>query len=217
MVQSKTTERERETRNIGKPNPQEAIRTHANKLGSEIDAAIDEVSVGKSNFDVKDFLIKSQVSAPVAKQLIEFYKPLYKELQIATGDNDYQMSEGYLHLGKRNMKRLIEFVQSELKMKSIFPEKVVGATECWVFNVKYRKLFQYVAQDGMMLTWKGTTLQNFDPEKSGAKTIRNPGVFFKNIESMTKRPLVKAFNDIKSVLAKATGRISEDVIIVKVF
>jgi hypothetical protein len=106
---------------------------------------------------------------------------------------------------------------AELSMKSVGPEKVVGASEVWVFNIKRRKLFKYVAQDGMMLTWKGTTLQNWDPEKSGAKTIRKPEVFFKGIEALSKRPIAKMFTDIKGVTAKCNGRMNEENLIVKVF
>lgn len=104
-----------------------------------------------------------------------------------------------------------------LKLKTVDPAKVVGATEAWIFNAKYRKLVRYVAQDGMTLTWKGTTLQNWCPEQSGGKTVRKPEVFFKGIDAMTKRPLVKAFNDIRAVYAKPKGRASKETIIVKVF
>ena len=105
----------------------------------------------------------------------------------------------------------------ELELKSITPEKVVGATQVWVFNTKYRKFFKYEALDGMTLTWKGTTLQNFDPTKSGAKTIRKPELFMKDAAGTTRRRLERLFGEIKGVLAKATGRINEEVIIVRVF
>lgn len=106
---------------------------------------------------------------------------------------------------------------SDLKLKSVTPDKVVGSSEVWLFNIKYRKLFKYVALDGMKLTFKGTTLQNFDPEKSGAKTIRKPETYFPELINRGKRDWNKAFNDVKSVLAKATGRINEEVLILGVF
>jgi len=242
---------------VVKPNPQDAIRAKADVIGAELDGLIDDTLKGKVTINVKEFLTRNGVSGPVAKCLVGFYKPMLKELDVASSDKDYQMSEAYSHLGKREMKRLHDFVRgivagcdtvaviakttrkprtrkekpagvlvakvkylkeyADLKLKSAHPEKMVGAEEVWVFNVKYRKLFQYVAQDGMQLSVKGTTLQNFDPEKSGAKTIRKPEEFFKGVDSMTKRPLVKAFKDIRGVLAKATGRINEECVIVKVF
>ena len=253
---------EREAKNVPaavvvKPNPQDAIKAKAELIGAEIDGMIDATLAGKVDTNLKEFMTQNGVSAPVAKVMQAFYKPMLKELDVATGDKDYEMSEAYSHLGKREMKRLHDFVRSvvqacdtvaviakttrkprkrkekpasvlvakvkylkeytDLKLKSVHPEKMVGAEEVWVFNVKYRKLFQYVAQDGMQLSVKGTTLQNFDPEKSGAKTIRKPEEFFKGVDGMTKRPLTKAFKEIRGVLAKATGRINEECIIVKVF
>lgn len=256
-AQKSSKEDDAEVKVSVKPNPQDLIRAKADLLGSEIDGIIDEVMKGKTDFNVKEFLKANEVSAPVSKHLASFYIPMLKEMDAASADNDYQLSEGYSHLGKRDFKRVHEFVRgvvsscdtvallarttrkprkrkekpagqmvskvkylkeyTDLKLKSVHPEKMVGSEEVWVFNVKYRKLFQYVAQDGMQISVKGTTLQNFDPEKSGAKTIRKPEVFFKGVDSMTKRPLVKSFKEIKGVLAKATGRINEDCVIVKVF
>ena len=258
MAKSKIEkDEENPTKVVVKPNPQDAIKALASKLGAEIDGVIDQVLAGKVDFDPKEFLIANQVSSPVAKTIGTFYVPLMKELKLATGDKDYQLSEAYSHITKRHMNRFMGFVQSvidacdtvatlakttrkprkrkekpagvlvqkvkylkeypALKLRSVSPDKMVGAGEVWLFNVKYRKLFQYVAQDGMTLTVKGTTLQNFDPEKSGAKTVRKPEVFFNGIDAMTKRPLVKSFNEIRGVTAKATGRVNEDTIIVKVF
>lgn len=104
-----------------------------------------------------------------------------------------------------------------LKLKSIHPEKVVGATQVWVFNTKYRKLFKYEALEGMTLSWKGTTLQNFDPTKSGAKTIRKPELMLPQVIDNTRRRLERLFDDVRGVLAKATGRSNGETIIVRVF
>lgn len=253
---------EKELRNtkptvVVKPNPQVAIQAKAEVVGAELDGLIDDALVGKVTVNIKDFLTQNAVSAPVAKCLQAFYKPMLKELDVAVSDKDYEMSEAYSHLGKREMNRLHSLVRDivkscdtvaiiakttrkprkrkekpagvlvakvkylkeseDLKVKSVHPEKIIGSEEVWVFNVRYRKLFQYVAQDGMQISVKGTTLQNFDPEKSGAKTIRKPEEFLKSVETMSKRPLTKAFREIRGVLAKATGRINEECLIVKVF
>lgn len=105
----------------------------------------------------------------------------------------------------------------ELKMTSVHPSKIVGCEEVWLFNTKVRKLFRYTAIDGNKLTIKGTTLLNFDVEKSGSKTIRKPDQFFESYAEWTKRPMNKAFNEIRGVLASGPGRISKDMIILKCF
>jgi hypothetical protein len=105
----------------------------------------------------------------------------------------------------------------ELKLRSVTPDNIVGAQECWVYNTKYRKLIQYTALEGYALSVKGTKILNWDPEKSGGKTIRKPEVVLADVGSMTKRPLQKLFNEVKSVTGKANGRMTEEILIVKVF
>ena len=106
---------------------------------------------------------------------------------------------------------------TEYKLRSVHPEKIVGATEVWIFNTKYRKLQRYVAQDGMMFSAKGTTILNWDPEKSSAKTIRKPEVVLNGIAALGKRPISNLFKEIKSVEAKVNGRLGDECIIVSVF
>jgi hypothetical protein len=113
------------------------------------------------------------------------------------------------------VKYLKEF--PEWKLKSLPAEKIIGCIELWVFNTKYRKMSRYVAVEGMSLTIKGTTLVNFDTEKSGSKTLRKPIEFFEGTDDATKRPITKKFNDINGVLAKVNGRINEETIIWKIF
>lgn len=113
----------------------------------------------------------------------------------------------------------VKYMQSypDLGMKSLHPEKLVDASEVWIFNVKTRRLFRYVALENETLSVKGTTLVNFDPIKSGGKIIRKPEVQLKGYEKMTTRPLTKLYKDVNAVESKATGRINEDCIILKAF
>lgn len=106
---------------------------------------------------------------------------------------------------------------AELGVKSLTPDKIVGSAQVWLYNTKYRRLFLYEALDGETLTIKGTTIQNFDPAKSGSKIIRKPDVMTKEMLPLPKRSLYKAYMDIKGAVGVATGRISEDVLIVRVF
>lgn len=234
-------------------NTNEVIRKHA----AVFDGAIDDFIVSGNGFDAAAYIKANEIKPAISKAIAGLYKEQLKELQEAYAGSAPDLVEGYSNLGKRGLKKLIDFYQSmisatetaaliskttrkprarkekpasviagkvkflkediTLKLKSVMPENVVGSTEVWAFNVKRRKLFRYVAVDGTQLSWKGTTVQNWDPEKSGGKTIRKPELFFKDIAGMSKRPLSKMFNDIKSVLAKANGRVNEETLIVKVF
>ncbi len=115
----------------------------------------------------------------------------------------------------KNVKFLKEFL--DLKMKSIPPEKLIGASEIWLYNVKLRRIFKYVSLGNDGISVKGTSLIGFDPEKSHGKIVRKPDEQLKGYESMTSRPMNKLYNDIKATTSKATGRLNEDSIILKIF
>lgn len=118
--------------------------------------------------------------------------------------------------------KIVEKVQYQkednaLKMRSITPDNLVGASEVWIFNTQYRKIQKYKAQEDMKLSVKGTTLQNWSPENSSSKTVRHPETQLSNISEWTKRSWSNFFNSINSVNAKVTGRLNDKCIIIAAF
>lgn len=102
----------------------------------------------------------------------------------------------------------------ELGVKSIHPTALVGATEVWAFNVKYKKLQVYRAVAGEKLSVKGTTIMNYSVEDSKARTLRRPADVA-NISSMTKRTFAQYFNSLKTKDAPVNGRINSETLIIK--
>jgi hypothetical protein len=112
------------------------------------------------------------------------------------------------------MKYLKEF--PDYKMRSLQPEKLIGASTVILFDTKFRKLIQYESLEGSTLTVNGATLKNFDPEKSFSKTVRKVEIL-DGVHRMTKRPFTALMKGINSVEAKVTGRVNENQIILSVF
>lgn len=104
----------------------------------------------------------------------------------------------------------------EFGLKSINPAQIVGADEVWTFNGKTRKLQAYKAVDGMTITVKGTTLMNFDTEKSVQKTIRKPETIMAVVGS-GKRAFGALFKAAKSTEIRVNGRINGDTILLGAF
>lgn len=104
----------------------------------------------------------------------------------------------------------------KFKVVSINPEDVIGAKELWVFNTKTRKLGKYVAAEFSDLSIKGTSIINFDENKSVAKTLRKPEEQLKEFKSAGKVQLRKFLDDIKAVDIKLNGRINEETLLLKV-
>lgn len=110
------------------------------------------------------------------------------------------------------VKFLKEF--AELNLKSVRPENIVGASELWVYNTKYRKLQVYKAESELSV--KGTSVIGFDVKQSTSVTLRKPEEFFKGL-TLGKRPLNAAIKNVKTKPATPNGRLNEDCILLGAF
>ena len=104
----------------------------------------------------------------------------------------------------------------ELKLKSITPDKMIGATQVWTYNTKTKLLGLYVSENAKGFSMKGTTLQNFDSATSIGKRLRKPEVVLKEVLEAGKVKLKKILPDLKTKECVLTGRINSDTIILKV-
>lgn len=106
--------------------------------------------------------------------------------------------------------------EKTLKLVSINPVDIVGAIAVWIYNTKTRKLGVYRA-DSLTgpLGIKGTTITGFDTGKSASKTLRRPEDQLKEFFKANKVALRKYLDDIKATETKLTGRINEDIILLK--
>lgn len=104
----------------------------------------------------------------------------------------------------------------EFKLQSISPALILGATQLWVFNTRYRKLGVYHALDGGFGI-KGTTIQNFDEKKSIEKRIRKPEEALVKALGYTKPQLRKLLGEFKTAEIALTGRLGHDTVLLRVF
>lgn len=104
-----------------------------------------------------------------------------------------------------------------LKLVSINPTDILGATELWIYNAKTRKLGKYVADELVgPLSVKGTTLVGYDEHKSVQKTVRKPEEKLAEFKKAGKIALRKFLEDINATDTKMNGRINEDIILLKI-
>jgi hypothetical protein len=103
-----------------------------------------------------------------------------------------------------------------LKLVSVNPIDIIEMKELWIYNTKSRKLGKYVASEYHDLGIKGTTITGFDEIKSVCKTLRKPAEQLKEFKAAGKVALRKFLDDINAVDTKMNGRISEDIILLKV-
>jgi hypothetical protein len=112
------------------------------------------------------------------------------------------------------LKYLAEF--PDLKLTSIAPKDIIGASQLWVFNTKNRKLGCYQAIDADGFSVKGSTLLNFNEVKSIQKTLRKPEATLPEIVKGGKVYLRSALDNIRAVESGLTGRFNSDTILIRV-
>lgn len=106
---------------------------------------------------------------------------------------------------------------SEYKLTSIDPVNLIGATEAYLFNTKYRHLVRLVSTSMDGFSVKGTTITNLREAECQKKTLRKPEDVLTEVGKATKARASRIFIDIKSKPAAANGRLNEETVILKIF
>ncbi len=113
----------------------------------------------------------------------------------------------------------LNFLEEDVdnKITSIDPSKIIGAEMLYLFNAKTNQLSYYQAIDRGGLDVTGTTIKNFNEDNSqvkklGAKTTH----FLDRILGGGRIVLNKCMNEINSKASKVTGRVNNNMIILKV-
>lgn len=105
---------------------------------------------------------------------------------------------------------------NEFKIASVSPTEIIGATQLWVFNTKYKKLGIYRSKDDSGFSIKGTTIEGFDENLSIQKTLRKPLEVLDNFKKAKKPELKKFMATINCKESTLNGRINTDTILLKV-
>ncbi len=102
----------------------------------------------------------------------------------------------------------------ELNLVGVPLEKMVGAKGVMVYNTRDRKISIFRAKDDDGIQVKGTTIKNFDEERSGQKTLRKPEDQIETLRKVTmKRAEVVMRDNINSKMASVTGRLNGHMIV----
>ena len=102
------------------------------------------------------------------------------------------------------------------KLVSINPVKIIGAEKLWIYNVKTRKLGVYVTADAAGLDVKGSAILNYKYSESICKTLRKPKDVLSRVLDGGKVVLRKVMNEINAKPQELNGRINKDIILLRV-
>ena len=232
------------------------IENKASDIIGDIECAIDNIANDTdSDFNIEEFFRSKNIKPVIAKQIVDYYKPLYGEIYDTIKGNDPELKYAYRNWKPKKLKKLMEFVSSIMamsdvytvkvtktrkprkkkekpasvlvsklqfktedktyKIKSINPTSIIGAQQLWIFNTKYRILTVLEARGPVGLTVKGTTVTSFDEKTSTSKMVRKPDTVLPNVLDGGKIVLRKLMSTIKCKPKKVTGRINNDVIVLR--
>lgn len=97
-----------------------------------------------------------------------------------------------------------------LKLETLSPARIVGAKQVMTYTPKYKIVSIYKAKPGEVLNVSGTSIRNFDEEKSVSRSVRKPVEFFALPDQWN------AFGVLTSTIRKPSPRVNSDTIILSV-
>ena len=106
---------------------------------------------------------------------------------------------------------------TEFKLVSIPPIKVVGGIRLFTFNTKTRVLSEYITQDAKGFEISGTSIKNFDKVNSISTKLRKPDVFIPIVLGKTPNQIRKEWTTLTTKTTVPNGRLNGDTILLRVF
>lgn len=183
----------------------------ATKYRDELQASIDKLD---------DQVVEgySHLSTKRKKEFLKWYEGIIADAQ-RFGSNTKTVRKARtkkpVSLEKQVSKLKYLKESPENKLVSINPSQIIGATELWTYNVKYKALTRYIAESGMGFEIKGTTLIKYDTNTSQTRKLRKPEQTLAEVLSSAKTKGIKAFSALTTKPSTPNGRINEDTIILK--
>ena len=105
---------------------------------------------------------------------------------------------------------------TEFKLVSIPPIKIVGGTRLYTFNTKTRALTEYITQDVKGFEISGTTIKNIDQVNSRMVKLRKPDAFLPFVLGKTPNQIDKEWKTLTTKTSVPNGRLSSDTILLRV-
>jgi hypothetical protein len=175
-----------------------------------------EDAMNTSDADIKEAY--SNFSKVQLRKIKEFYDAIVAETNRAAESKPTRKARKVKEKPASVIASKVQYMKdfAELNLKSVLPEKIIGANQVWLYNTKTKLLGMYNADNAKGLTIKGTTIQNFNAETSTGKRLRKPEVTVKQVLDGGKIVLKKLLDGLSTKPSELTGRINSDTIIVRV-
>tara|TARA_R110000744_G_scaffold120740_2_gene224974 strand:- start:1331 stop:2494 length:1164 start_codon:yes stop_codon:yes gene_type:complete len=102
------------------------------------------------------------------------------------------------------------------KLASISPIQIPGAQVLYVYNVKQKKLTEFVTDNSAGFMVQGSTIKNFDTTLSRSCGLRKPDDILPQILKKTQKQIDNVFKGLTTKVSVPAGRINKDCILLRV-
>lgn len=159
------------------------------------------------------FLSPSRIS-----KIIKFYDTNLEKIDSYIKSNSSRRSSVVKKPSIKKMVLNVKYAKDnkELGITSLSPDKILGNTIIFLYNVKTRKLTYLKANDVSGFGIKGTTIQNYNEKNSFCKAVRY-SVDLKLFVTSNKTTVLDMFNKLTTKSSIGNGRINSDTLILSVF
>lgn len=189
----------------------------AKKIGEEFTPHLNEIDSIETDEEIKEGYRKFKKTE--IKKYRNFIQSIIDDCERYSSNQNKQRKprkKKPVALDKQVAKLNYKQEDTEYKISSANPIQIIGASQLWVFNTKYRKLGVYIASSAEGLSVKGSTIQGFEGDKSVQKTLRKPEDILKKISSASKTAVKKQFDAVNSKEQSLNGRINNETILLKI-
>lgn len=244
-LETRAAERRRGPDELGGPHLDRSTELKNHHIGHVEEMLDRFVTGGFSEpFSTYDYLVRSDAPQAVARGVADYYRPKLEEMRRAKRSEGFHLKTseinslvdqlssiideadryaGNKRVSKPRQKKLPDASKlvrnlrylsghSDLKLVSVDPTKIIGATTVWLYNVKYKQLRRLT---GDSLTVSGSTIKDYDPDRSEGRILRHPEEVLKRVLSGTSRTLPRVFDDVRTKPIQVNGRVNSDTIILR--
>lgn len=199
---------------------EEASAPMLSKLLEYYTPILEEVVAAKTGTDKELKEAYSNLKPRTLTKLVKFIQAIVDDLKLMTTAKKAQRKTRAPRKKKqvdvtKNIQVLAE--HKDLKIASISPAKVIGASVVYLYNVKYNSMTQVVPEDGKQLTFNGKSLINF---KAVSRSVRAKKKNLGEVSDMGKVSIRKFFEGLTGKPNEVTANrinMNENVVILKAF
>lgn len=161
----------------------------------------------------------SNYSVPQMKKMEALYDQIISDTLTIMGEANATKSPRAKKIkSPEKQVKSLKFCQedTDLKIKSLPPTRMIGAEGVFTYHRKSRLLSYYIADDAGGLGIKGCTFTNYSKSKSRTKKLRKPEEVLPKILSGGKVYLKKIMDELTTKDVRVTGRLNSETLLVKV-